>query len=41
MDGLNLQVVKETFSAGIVIAIALAAHAADNILFSHKILIRV
>ena len=41
MDGLDLQVVKKTFSAGIVVAVALAAHAADNMVFFHKILIHV
>ncbi len=39
VDGLNLQVVQETFSAGIIVAVALAAHAADNIMFFYKILI--
>ena len=41
VDGLNLQVVKETFCAGIIVTVALAAHAADNMVFFHKILIHV
>ena len=40
VDGLNLQVVKEIFSADIIVAIALTAHAADNMMFFHKILRR-
>ena len=41
VDGFDLQVVKETFCAGIIIAVALVAHAADNAMFFHKILIHV
>ena len=41
VDGFHLQAVEEAFRAGIAAAIALAAHAADNLLFCHKILIRV
>ena len=33
VDGLHLQAVKEAFSAGIVVAVALAAHAADQLVF--------
>ena len=39
MGGLHLQAVEEAFSTGIVTAVALAAHAADNLLFCHNILI--
>ena len=33
VDGFHLQAVKEAFSAGIVVAVALAAHAADQLVF--------
>ena len=39
VDGFDLQVVKETFCAGIITAVALVAHTTGNIVFFHKILI--
>ena len=39
VDGLHLRAVKKAFSAGIVVAVALAAHAADQLVFCHEILV--
>ena len=35
----HLQTVKEAFSTGIVVAVALAAHAADQLVFRYEILV--
>ena len=39
VDGFHLQAVKEAFSAGIVVAVALAAHAAGQLVRRYEILV--
>ena len=39
VDGLHLQAVKEAFSADIVVAVALGAHVADQLVCRHEILV--
>ena len=39
VDGFHLQAVEEAFSTGIVVAVAFTAHAADQLVFCHEILV--
>jgi len=39
VDGFHLHGVKETFSTGIVVAVAFGAHTADQLVFHHETLV--